>query len=117
MTGWKETVINPKQADMIQRCNCGGEFVILYDKIREEQAEISFKAGYEQGWGRAVMENLKAFRAGIREVEKLADKAFCGLDPEDVDIMDTSHLIKGIQSFLIGLAKLKDRGINREEQL
>ena len=64
----KDTVIKPKQADMIRCCNCGSEFVILYDKMRLEQAEISFKAGKEslaEGISE-IMEQSK--QAGIKEV-------------------------------------------------
>ena len=44
----KDTVIGQKDSDLIRCPNCHTEWVILYNSIREKQAEISFKAGRKE---------------------------------------------------------------------
>lgn len=60
----KDTIIKDKQSELIQCPNCQSQFVILYHNIREEQAEISYRVGYQQ----ALNEHEWGKQAGIKEV-------------------------------------------------
>lgn len=52
----EDTVIKQGEGvdgDMVTCPNCHANYVVLYHRIREAQAEISFKAGVERGWEQA----------------------------------------------------------------
>lgn len=59
----EDTVIGQKESDMIRCPACGADFVILYKRIREEQAEISFKVGKTLGVAESLMPATKAIEA------------------------------------------------------
>lgn len=67
----KDTVIEDKDSDLIKCPNCQAQFVILYHRIREDQAEISFKIGKTLGVAESLKPALKAIedsrKAGIKE--------------------------------------------------
>jgi len=79
----KDTVEDQKYSDFITCPSCGTHHVILYKHIRETQAEISFKAGYET-YKEIAEEQLRAHgdvrhRAGMKESRREVGEELCCL--------------------------------------
>jgi hypothetical protein len=74
---WEETVIEQKENDLITCPGCRCEFVILYRRMREEQAEITGDIAYKKGedkgyengrvsgYNEATQKGIVAHREGI----------------------------------------------------
>ena len=77
----KETVIQDKPSDLIQCPNCHAEWVVLYHNIREAQAEVSFKAGAEQGYGCGLYTGeAEGYAMGIKEVVEFINALIIGIE-------------------------------------